>query len=111
MDAEFHYRYLYYKRVDPYLWTELAPVLEGSVSCHRYPRKGTGVDRVCVVFVARVDRRTIETTPSSGANTPLSQCHAWLGATQYSAACQTYIRCTLNWTPVGRQAGREAGKE
>ena len=30
----------------------------------------------------------------------LSQCHAPLGATQYSVACQTH-----------RQAGREAGKE
>ena len=24
--------YLYYKRVDPYIWTELAPVLEGCRS-------------------------------------------------------------------------------
>ena len=48
---------LYYKRVDPYFWTELAPVLEGAVSRRRHPRKGTRVDRVCVGFVARVDRR------------------------------------------------------
>ena len=49
---------LYYKRVDPYLWTELAPVLKGSGSRRRRPRKGrpTSADRVCV-FVARVDRR------------------------------------------------------
>ena len=45
------------KRVDPYLWTELAAVLEGSGSRRRHPRKGTSVDCVCVVFVARVDRR------------------------------------------------------
>ena len=50
----------------------------------------------------------------SGANTQLSQCHAWLCATQYSAACQTHIRCTLNCTARGMQAtqaGREAVKE
>ena len=36
------------------------------------------------------------------------QCHAWLGATQYSAACPTHIRCTLNWTAgAGRQGGRQ----
>ena len=39
------------------------------------------------------------------------QCHAWLGATQYSAACQTNIRCTLHWTAGSKQAGREAGKD
>ena len=44
-------------RVDPYLCSELAPVLEGSGSHGRYPQKGTSVDRVSVVFVARVDRR------------------------------------------------------
>ena len=42
---------------------------------------------------------------------PISQCHAWLGATKYSAACQTHIRCTWNWTAGVRHAGREAGKE
>ena len=45
------------RRVDPYLWTDLAPVLECSVSRRRHPRKGMSIDRVCVVFVARVDRR------------------------------------------------------
>ena len=101
----------------------MAPVLEGSESRRRHPRKGTSVDRVCVLFVSRVDRRifslrqkrihsgstyaggnnAIATTPYSGANTPLAQCHAWLGATQYSAACQL---------DGGRQAaGWEAGKE
>ena len=49
--------YLYYKKVDPYLCSELAPVLEGSGSRHLYPRKCTSVDRVSVMFVARVDRR------------------------------------------------------
>ena len=44
-------------------------------------------------------------------NTPLSQCHASLGATQYSAACQTHIRCTLNWTPADRQGGRQRRSE
>ena len=48
---------LYYKRVDPYLCSELGPILEGSGSHRRYPRKGTSVDRVYVVFVARVDRQ------------------------------------------------------
>ena len=43
--------------------------------------------------------------PSSGANPPLYQCHAWLGATQYSAAGQTHIRCTLKWTAGDRQTG------
>ena len=47
-------------------------------------------------------------TLAAAMNTPLSQCHASLGATQYSAACQTHIRCTLNWTG---QAGKEAEKE
>ena len=42
-------------------------------------------------------------------NTPLSLCHASLGATQYSAACQTHIRCTLNCGR--RQAGREGDRE
>ena len=41
----------------PYIWTELAPVLEGCRSRRRHPRKGTSVDCVCGVFVARVDRR------------------------------------------------------
>ena len=48
---------IYYKKVDPYLWTELAPVLEGSGTRRLYPRKGTSVDRVCVTFVAPFDRR------------------------------------------------------
>ena len=41
-------------------------------------------------------------------NTQLSQCHAWLGATQYSAACQTprHGRSTLSWTVGGRRAGK-----
>ena len=46
-------KYLYYKREDPYLCSELAPVLEGSGRRRRYPRKGTSVERVSVVFVAR----------------------------------------------------------
>ena len=33
------------------------PVLEDSGSRRRHPRKRASVDRVCVVFVARVDRR------------------------------------------------------
>ena len=45
------------KRIDSYLWTELAPVLEGSVSRRRHLRKGMSVDRVCVIFFVRVDRR------------------------------------------------------
>ena len=38
-------------------WTELAPVQEGSGSRRRHPRKGKSVDRVCVVFFARVECR------------------------------------------------------
>ena len=45
---------LYYKRVDTYLCSALTPVLEGSGSRRLYTRKGTSVDRVSVVFVARV---------------------------------------------------------
>ena len=56
---------LYYKRVDPYLCSELAPVLEGSGSHSRYPQKGTSVDRVSVVFVARVDRRMFYYSPKT----------------------------------------------
>ena len=48
--------HVYYKSVDPSLGSALAPVLEGSGSRRLYPRKGTSVDRVSVVFVARVDR-------------------------------------------------------
>ena len=49
-NKDYHYIFcvnLYYKRVDAYLWTELAPVLEGYWSRRRHPRKGTSVDRVC----------------------------------------------------------------
>ena len=42
------------KRVDPYLWTELAPVLEGSVSRRRHPRKGTSVERIFVSYSLHV---------------------------------------------------------
>ena len=49
--------YNLYKRVDPYICSALAPVLEGPGSRRLYPWKGTSVDRVSVVFVARVDRR------------------------------------------------------
>ena len=37
---------IYFKRVDPYLCSAKAPVLEGSGSRRLYPRKGTSVDRV-----------------------------------------------------------------
>ena len=43
-------------------------------------------------------------------NTPLSQCHALLGAIQYSAAWQTHIRCTLNWTAACPQAVKRQGR-
>ena len=59
---EYHipvWRSLIFKRVDPYLSSALAPVLECSGSRRLYPRKGTSVDRVSVVFVARVDRRIL----------------------------------------------------
>ena len=56
---------LYYKRVDPYLCSELVPVLEGSGSHGRYPQKGTSVDRVSVVFVARVDHRIFYYSPKT----------------------------------------------
>ena len=39
-----------YKRVNPYLWTELAPVLEGSGSRRRHPRQGRL--RASTVFVS-----------------------------------------------------------
>ena len=32
-------------------------------------------------------------------------------ARRYSAACQTRIPCTLNWTAGGRQAGKDGGWE
>ena len=50
----------------PYICSELAPVLEGSGSRRRYPRKGTSVDRVSVVFVARVDRRMFYSSSKMG---------------------------------------------
>ena len=40
---------IYIKRVDPYLCSELAPVLEGSGSRRRYPRKGI---RASIVFLS-----------------------------------------------------------
>ena len=46
--------YLYYKRRDPYICSAKAPVLEGSGNRRMYPLKGTSVDRVYVVFGARV---------------------------------------------------------
>ena len=45
---------LYYKREDPYICSAKAPVPEGSGSRRLYGRKGTSVDRVYVVFGARV---------------------------------------------------------
>ena len=57
-------------------------------------------------------QQAIETTLATGANTPLSHCHAWLGATQYSVQlANTHTQCTLNWMARDRQAVREAGKE
>ena len=44
-----------YKRGDPYLCSAKAPVLEGSGSRRLYPLKCRRVDRVYVVFDARVD--------------------------------------------------------
>ena len=72
--------------------------------------QGTGVDRVCVVVVARVDRRifkhvvkngfvveerSLKVTTAAGTNAPLSQRHAWLGPTQYAVqlAKHTYTQC------------------
>ena len=46
---------------------------------------------------------------ASAMNTPLSQCHSLLGATQYSAACQTHIRCIE--LDGGRQGGRQRRSE
>ena len=51
--------YLYYKRVDPYIRSAKAPVLEGYGGRRLYPLKGTSVDHVYVVFVAHVDRRIV----------------------------------------------------
>ena len=45
---------LYYKTREPYLCSAKAPVLEGSGSRRLYRRKVTSVDRVYVVFGARV---------------------------------------------------------
>ena len=44
--------------------------------------------------------------------TPLSQSHAWLGVTQYSAAFQTHIH-GVHWVVGRREEGKqgEAGKE
>ena len=95
--------YLYYKRRHPYLCSAKAPVLEGSGSRRLYHRKGTSVDRVCVVFGARVDlgfcyysskrirggstyaecnSGPLNQHNATGATSPLSHCHPWLGATQ-----------------------------
>ena len=46
--------------------------------------------------------------------TPLSQCHASLVATQYSAACQTHtVHIELDGARQAgrRQAGRQGGRE
>ena len=116
-------------RVDPYIWTELAPVLEGSGSRRRHPRKGILPSTLFVSYSLHVliirfftlrQKRIRGGSTFAGRNSgPLKrhlllartpQCHAWLGAAHFSAVCQTHIRCSLNWTAGDRQAGREAGK-
>ena len=123
---------LYYKRVDPYLCSELAPVLEGSGSRGRYPQKGTSVDRVSVVFVARVDHRifllfaknefvvevrSLKVTARHLNNPGCCYEYTIVSMTRIarrytiSATCQAHIRCTLNWMAAGRQAGRQGRME
>ena len=94
-----------------------------------YPLKGTSVDRVYVVFGARVDlgfftirqkRIRSGSTFAERNSGPLKR-HLLLARTpivsvsrmarRYSAAWQTHIRCTLNWTAGGRQAGKDGGWE
>ena len=57
-------------------------------------------------------QRPAETTPVVAMYTPLSQCHAWLGVTQYSAAFQTHIH-GVHWVVGRREEGKQggAGKE
>ena len=121
--------YLYYKRRDPYLCSAKAPVLEGSGSRRLYRRKGTSVNRVYVVFGARVDlgffllfvkngfvvgARTLNVTAGHWINTMLlARPHHCLTATpgyalhnRPSAAGQTtHTVCIV--LDGGRHAGRE----
>ena len=58
--------------------------------------------------------RVIETTRATGAHTPLSHCHASLGATQYSvqlANQHTHTHMVYIELNGGRQAGWEGGRE
>ena len=68
---------LYYKTREPYLCSAKAPVLEGSGSRRLYHRKGTSVDRVYVVFGARVYLRffTIRQKRIRGGST-YAQCNS-----------------------------------
>ena len=51
-----------------------------------------------------------ETKPVVAMNTPLSHCHAWLGATQYSVQFPKHTH-THTELDGGRQADREGGRE
>ena len=125
-------KHLYYKRVDPYLCSELAPVLEGSGSHRRYPRKGTSVDRVSVVFVARVDRQIfllfVKNGFVVGVRLPkvtgshllmarprhcLSAAHGWALPTQYPVQLANTTHTVYIDLHGRRHAGRQrgAGKE
>ena len=124
---------LHYKRVDPYLWIELAPVLEGSGSHRRHPREGTKVDRVFESYIRSTCRsseyllfvkngfvvgarslnvqKAIERKHSSDANTPC------IVSVSRMARRHT-IQCSLPNTHTvhieldgGRQAGRQGCRE
>ena len=98
--SEYFYEalYLYYKRGDPYRCSAKAPVVEGSGSRRLYRRKGRSVDRVYVVFGARVylgfltirqkrirggstydecNSGPLKQHNATGATPPMSHCHAW----------------------------------
>ena len=124
-------------RRDPYLCSAKAPVLEGSGSRRIYSRKGTSVDRVYVVFGARVylgffyypsKRIRGGVAFAEGNSSALKQRHSsyeyphCVSATRRLALdnrpiqsnspnTHTHTRCTLSCTAADRQGGREAGKK
>ena len=50
------------------------------------------------------------TTPATAVDTPLSQCHALLGPTQYSVQVATHTVTVYIQLKGGRQAGREGAR-
>ena len=85
----------------------LAPVLEGSGSRRRYPQKGTSIDRVSVVFAARVDRQIFFTNRQKrirGGST-YAECNTNSGPLKHTTSS------AMNTHHCGGREGREGGSD